>query len=450
MGMLVPVEVANGVSKEAQRFATGSISSDSETETCTNGCQTDQAHNCSVLAHDDASKKGMESNVDENDSKNELLNRKQPEESLHPAPVSKQKSSKRRVSKNTSDCVGKRQKTAREKVNKSKEAKSMTSKEKTHKSNDKKESIRKQKKKRPKVVADTSRVCSQSVESSSCKADMEVAKSTVTSSVSQAAQEDKRLRPANEEVSTGKRVTGTWTLDSEDEEQGNKNQKKANATSAAVKVNPRSSSDDNGVCTYPDCTQPIRYRYKCAEHNSRRRCSTPDCSKFAHSGGKCIAHGGGSRCTEDGCDRRSRSQGKCYAHGGGMRCSHPNCNTRSKSKGKCVAHGGGTICSERGCTKLAIVNGKCIAHGGWMNCSLPGCDKRAQLRGKCVEHSEADAPTMKTANSEKPKKELDETMMTLRSGQRVKLAQRWRSAQEALQSEEEALEMVLKLSAIEY
>ncbi|KAG1713181.1 hypothetical protein DVH05_000901 [Phytophthora capsici] len=465
MGVLVPMEVTKGVSEEALRFATGSISSASDTEPCNNDCQ-DQSLNSSILDNDNVKGK-MEVNVDGSDAKKELPDRNESEENLHLEPV-KPKSSNKRESMEISspvNSVGKMQKPVRERRKRAKVTKTqvveMKPKKKIYKSNDKLENSRKLKKKIPKIRVGTSRVCSQTVQS--CKDNIENTKPIGRLVVSPTVKEDKRLRPFNDEVTTGKKITKTWLLESDGEEQGKKQRKKkkpsslhssttARAASVTMKANSRSSSGDNGVCMYPDCTQPSRYRYRCAEHNSRRRCSVLGCTKFAHSGGNCIAHGGGSRCMEDGCDRRSRSQGKCYAHGGGMRCSHPNCTTRAKSKGKCVAHGGGTFCSERECAKLAISNGRCISHGGYIHCSLPECDKRAQVRGKCVEHSETDI-TSKAENCEQPigsTTELDEMTMKLRSGQRIKLAPSWRNKQKALQSEEEALEMVLKLSAIEY
>ncbi|KAG3252242.1 hypothetical protein PI124_g3171 [Phytophthora idaei] len=167
------------------------------------------------------------------------------------------------------------------------------------------------------------------------------------------------------------------------------------------------------------------------------------------------------------------------------------------TKGKCVAHGGGTVCSEKECDKLVTANGKCISHGGWGNCSQPGCKKRVQLRGKCMEHSECDFPesdqptkrfrktTIKSDGMsklpakrhrilsvgkstavetvDKPAKraneakkaatttELDETTMALRSGQRIKLVTRSStSGYGEFQSAEDALQMALKLSEIEY
>ncbi|KUF82252.1 WRKY transcription factor 19 [Phytophthora nicotianae] len=251
-------------------------------------------------------------------------------------------------------------------------------------------------------------------------------------------------------------------------------------------------------CSYPKCSQPTQSKSKCAKHSDRPRCSLPDCTKFAHSRGKCVRHGGGSRCAEENCGRRSRSQSKCYAHGGGMLCSHPTCTTRAKTKGKCVAHGGGTVCSEKECDKLVTANGKCTSHGGWVNCSHSGCEKRVQLRGKCMEHSESDVPvgdkpakrfrkaTIKPGEMNVPRKkhkgvdlekstaeetvnerakeavgeiektkttteQLDETTMALRSGQRIKLVtQNSASGYGELQSEEEALQMALKLSLIEF
>ncbi|KAK1941320.1 putative serine/threonine-protein kinase [Phytophthora citrophthora] len=435
MGVLVPMEVTKGVSKEALRVATGSISSESESETCNNNlsCQEDQIHS-SIIVDSGVAQRKMEQNVGESDYKKEIPNSNETEENLHPTPVSKQKNRKRRVSRKSMDSsgVGKMQKKVKEEDTKSKVTKT-------------------QLKKKPKVLAGILPVFSQNGNE-----DIENVKPTGNLRTTPDVQDDKRLKQANEEVSTGNRISKMWALESDDEEKGNMKKKRKSSTGAiassvAEEVNSRSSLEDTGVCTYPNCTQPMRYRYRCAKHNSRRRCSVLDCTKFAHSGGNCIAHGGGSRCMEDGCDRRSRSQGKCYAHGGGIRCSHPNCNTRAKSKGKCVAHGGGTICCERECSKLAISNGKCISHGGYMNCSLPGCDKRVQVRGKCIEHSEQEIPT-KSGNCEQPtafKEKQDETTMKLRSGQRVKLVPSWRNKPEVIQSEEETLEMVLKLSTID-
>ncbi|KAG3026280.1 hypothetical protein PC120_g5990 [Phytophthora cactorum] len=319
---------------------------------------------------------------------------------------------------------------------------------------------------------------------------------------------DKRSRPTDEtrppaakqRKTTRPRITQTWKLDSDDEKQDNSEMQ----NSKSIKSLPLTSEDrvsndrsDQDCCVYPECPQPEQSKSRCAKHNGRPRCSLPDCTKFAHSGGNCIAHGGGSRCTEEGCGRRARSQGKCYTHGGGILCSHPNCTTRAKTKGKCVAHGGGTVCSEKECDKLVTANGKCISHGGWVNCSQPGCEKRVQLRGKCMEHSECDFPesdqptkrfrktTIKSDGMsilpakrhrilsvgkstavetvDKPAKrakeakkaatttELDETTMALRSGQRIKLVTRSStSGYGEFQSAEDALQMALKLSEIEY
>ncbi|KAF1775832.1 P-loop containing nucleoside triphosphate hydrolase [Phytophthora cactorum] len=318
---------------------------------------------------------------------------------------------------------------------------------------------------------------------------------------------DKRSRPTDEtrppQRSNARRLDpespkhGNWTAmmkAGNSEMQNSKSIKSLPLTSEDRVSNDRSDQD---CCVYPECPQPALSKSRCAKHNGRPRCSLPDCTKFAHSGGNCIAHGGGSRCTEEGCGRRARSQGKCYTHGGGILCSHPNCTTRAKTKGKCVAHGGGTVCSEKECDKLVTANGKCISHGGWVNCSQPGCEKRVQLRGKCMEHSECDFPesdqptkrfrktTIKSDGMsilpakrhrilsvgkstavetvDKPAKrakeakkaatttELDETTMALRSGQRIKLVTRSStSGYGEFQSAEDALQMALKLSEIEY
>ncbi|KAE8900805.1 hypothetical protein PF003_g15156 [Phytophthora fragariae] len=153
------------------------------------------------------------------------------------------------------------------------------------------------------------------------------------------------------------RIRNTWKLRSDDEAYDKSSEQTKLRTSTPATNTPSDStkdtvkmtnSNEQGRCAYHGCTQPARYKCRCAEHNGRARCSLPDCVKFAHSGGKCIAHGGGALCTEAGCTTRARSKGKCYAHGGGIVCSHPECTTRAKTKGKCVAHGGGTFCSETG------------------------------------------------------------------------------------------------------
>ncbi|KAF4041386.1 hypothetical protein GN244_ATG06383 [Phytophthora infestans] len=275
----------------------------------------------------------------------------------------------------------------------------------------------------------------------------------------------------------------------------NKQSNSEDRGSSTAKVQRCTSARDH-YSAFPKLPQPVQSKSRCVKRTSRPRCSLPDCTRFAHSGGKCIAHGGGSRCSEDGCGRRSRSQQKCYAHGGGALCSHPNCTTRAKTKGKCVAHGGGTICSENECGKLVTANGKCVSHGGWVNCSHPGCKKRVQLRGKCMEHCESDAtgqgnkPTKRFRKATiKPREmrmlhekheadgvgnsaayeimnkqtkeakqaaveaaknalELDKSTMALRSGQRIKRVTQ--SLKGGLYSEDDALQMTLKLSESEY
>ncbi|KAE9018930.1 hypothetical protein PR001_g14009 [Phytophthora rubi] len=141
------------------------------------------------------------------------------------------------------------------------------------------------------------------------------------------------------------RIRNTWKLRSDDEAYDKSSEQTKLRTSTPATNTPSDStkdtvkmtnSNEQGRCAYPGCTQPARYKCRCAEHNGRARCSLPDCVKFAHSGGKCIAHGGGALCTEAGCTTRARSKGKCYAHGGGIVCSHPECTTRAKTKGNAL------------------------------------------------------------------------------------------------------------------
>ncbi|KAE8988862.1 hypothetical protein PF005_g20460 [Phytophthora fragariae] len=141
------------------------------------------------------------------------------------------------------------------------------------------------------------------------------------------------------------RIRNTWKLRSDDEAYDKSSEQTKLRTSTPATNTPSDStkdtvkmtnSNEQGRCAYHGCTQPARYKCRCAEHNGRARCSLPDCVKFAHSGGKCIAHGGGALCTEAGCTTRARSKGKCYAHGGGIVCSHPECTTRAKTKGNAL------------------------------------------------------------------------------------------------------------------
>ncbi|GMF37757.1 unnamed protein product [Phytophthora fragariaefolia] len=265
-------------------------------------------------------------------------------------------------------------------------------------------------------------------------------------------------------------------------------------------------------CSLPGCSKFAHSGGKCISHGGGARCTEDGCQARARSMGKCYAHGGGIKCSHPECTTRAKTKGKCIAHGGGTLCSETGCSKLVVSGGKCIAHGGKIKCSYPGCGKRVHIHvrRKCIDHSKSRaetevtnnskrpekttalttefdsttnendennpRSSLENCiavkaespqSKRCtakssgvrRKRGQSSERIGDTAGESKSAPESKAvvkrrRKQLspesaraEQEAMSLRSGQRLT---RVSNSRYGVRSEEDALQMALKLSEIEY
>ncbi|GMF28276.1 unnamed protein product [Phytophthora lilii] len=259
------------------------------------------------------------------------------------------------------------------------------------------------------------------------------------------------------------RIHETWILESDGEALpdnknlivgGSKPSKVRALTNTAVQSKTDHLRVDDRRCAYPSCSQQALNTSRCTDHNGRSRFLVPDCTKSAKPGG---AHGHGSRNARPKTPAMEISQPLVVVSETAAPMKRKTCGRKLKniaSSAAQVTRSESHWSSKKAAESTRTSFSKKTSAEVFMN-NKTGVHKRPRLNSASTTTTKSvkrvRKPRRAAAKTESATTDPDETSIALRSGNRItRILKKHYAVGQGGIPEEDALQMALELSEIEY